>query len=126
MTSDEMLKETAQELEKMLTSKSVLGPSIDIGDKTVIPINRCGFGFGAGGSHGEKGSGDGGGAAGGIDPVALVIVHKDVSGLDGIQVLSLKRSGMAQVVETLSESLAPRVIEAIKSISTAPKENKEK
>jgi uncharacterized spore protein YtfJ len=125
MTSEEMLRETALELEKMLASKNVMGAPMDIGDKTVIPLTRFGFGFGAGGGHGEKGEGEGGGAGGALDPVALVIVHRDLSGLEGIQVLSLKRSGLAQVVETLSESLAPQVIEAIKTMSGKPKEKKE-
>jgi uncharacterized spore protein YtfJ len=125
MTSEEMLRETALELEKMLASKNVMGAPMDIGDKTVIPLTRFGFGFGAGGGHGEKGSGEGGGAGGALDPVALVIVHRDLGGLEGIQVLSLKRSALAQVVEALSESLAPQVIEAIKTMQGTPKEKKE-
>jgi uncharacterized spore protein YtfJ len=124
MTGQEMLKETALELERILASKNVMGAAVDIADKSVIPVARFGFGFGAGGGQGKMGGGEGGGAGGAIEPVALVIVHKDVSGRDGIQVLSLKRNAIAQVIEALSESLAPQVIEAIKAMSVDEKEEK--
>jgi uncharacterized spore protein YtfJ len=125
MTSEEMLKETALELEKLLASKNVMGTPVDIADKAVIPVARFGFGFGAGGGQGKMGGGEGGGAGGGIDPIALVIIHKELIGPEGIQVLSLKRNAVTQIIEALSESLAPQVIEAIKAMSMAEKEKKE-
>ena len=116
-----MLKGTALELEKILQSRNVMGPAIEIGDKAVIPVTRFGFGFGAGGGSGEKGS-SGGGGGGGIEPVAIVVVHKDIRGTEGIRVLSLNRgSPVAQVIEALSESLAPQVIDAIRGMRK-PKE----
>ena len=125
MASEDMLKGTAFELEKILAARNIMGPPVDLGDKAVIPVARFGFGFGAGGSSGEKGGGEGGGAGGGIEPIALVVVHKGVKGAEGIQVLSLrKESPVAQVIEALSESLAPQVIEAIRSMREGPKEKK--
>ena len=125
MTAVEMMKETASELERILASKNVMGDPVDIADKAVIPVARFGFGFGAGGGTGKMGGGEGGGGGGGIDPIALVIVHKDVSGPEGIQVLSLKRNAVAQIIEAVSESLAPQVIEAIKAMSVTEKGEKE-
>ena len=119
-----MLKETALELEKMLASKNVIGSPVDLGDKAVIALTRFGFGFGAGGGHMNQSGGEAGGAGGGIEPIALIIVHKDVTGPEGIKVLSLRWNPVAQVIETLSESLAPQVIEAIKVMTGAQKEKK--
>jgi len=117
-----MLKGTALELEKILQSRNVMGPAIEIGDKAVIPVARFGFGFGAGGGSGGRGGGEGGGAGGAIEPVAIVVVHKDIRGTEGIRVLSLnKESPIAQVIEALSESLAPQVIDALKGMRK-PKE----
>jgi len=117
-----MLKGTALELEKILQSRNVMGPAIEIGDKAVIPVARFGFGFGAGGGSGGRGGGEGGGAGGAIEPVAIVVVHKDIRGTEGIRVLSLnKESPIAQVIEALSESLAPQVIDALKGMKK-PKE----
>ena len=123
MTSEDMMKETASDLEKILAARNIMGPPVDLGDKAVIPVARFGFGFGAGGGSGEKGGGSGGGAGGGIEPVALVVVHRDVKGAEGVQVLSLrKESPVAQVIEALSESLAPQVIDAIRSMREEKKE----
>ncbi|MGB9176737.1 MAG: spore germination protein GerW family protein [Methanoregula sp.] len=119
-----MLRETALELEKIIASKNVIGAPVDIGDKTVIPLSRFGFGFGAGGAHMNQSGGEGSGAGGGIEPIALIVVHKDVRGLEGIKVLSLRWNPVNQVVETLSESLAPQIVEAIKAVTGAPEEEK--
>jgi uncharacterized spore protein YtfJ len=115
MTGEEILKTTVDELEKLLTTKNIIGEPIDLGEKTVIPVARYGFGFGGAGGHGQMGDGTGSGAGGGIEPVALIIVHKDVKGAEGIQVLSLRKANpFSEIIGTLSEQLAPRVIEALK------------
>jgi uncharacterized spore protein YtfJ len=124
LTSEEMLKVTASELEKLFTNKNVVGTPVDLGDKTVITLSRYGFGFGAGGTHMNQTGGEGGGAGGGIEPIALIVVHKDISGPEGIKVLSLRWNPFAQVVEVLSESLAPQVIEAIKVMTGHPTKEK--
>ena len=130
MSNEQMLQETASELKDFLASKNVMGDPLDFGEKVVIPVARFGFGFGAGGSHGKDGGGEGAGGGGGIEPVALVILHKDVKGPEGVQVMSVKKdSAIAQVISAISESLAPQVIDAIKTMSQnkaqAPADKKE-
>ena len=112
-----MLKSTAEQLRESLQPDHVIGKPLDLGDKIVIPVTRFGFGFGAGGSSGkESGQGSGGGA--GIEPVALIILYKDIRGPDGIQVMSLrKESTLVQVVNALSDKVAPQIIEAIKEMT---------
>jgi uncharacterized spore protein YtfJ len=118
MSSEQMLNETACQLKEFLASKNVMGEATDFEEKVVIPIARFGFGFGSGGVQAKDGSGVGAGGGGGIDPVALIILHKDVKGPDGVQVMSLrKESAIAQVISSLSETLAPQVIDAIKSMN---------
>ena len=115
MTGEEMLRTSVDELEKLLTTKNIIGEPIDLGEKSVIPVSRYGFAFGGGGGHGQMGDGSGTGAGGGIEPVALIVVHKDVKGAEGIQVLSLRKANaFSEIIGTLSEQLAPRVIEALK------------
>lgn len=117
MSNEQMLKDTAGELKGFLSSKNVVGEPVDFGDKLVVPVARYGFGFGAAGNHSKDSAGQGAGAAGGIEPVALVILHKDVKGPEGVQVMSLKKdSQIAQVISALSESLAPQLIDAIKTM----------
>jgi len=118
MSNEQMLKETAAELKGFLSSKNVMGDPIDFGDKLVVPVARYGFAFGAGGNHTKDGCGQGAGGGGGIEPVALVILHKDLKGPEGVQVMSLKKdSQIAQVISALGESLAPQLIDAIKTMT---------
>lgn len=116
MSPEDMLKSTAEELRESLQPDNVIGTPVDLGDKLVIPVTRFGFGFGAGGGGGtEGGKGSGGGA--GIEPVALIILYKDVKGPTGIQVMSLrKESTLVQVVNALSDKVAPQIIEAIRQM----------
>ena len=121
MSSEEMLQETASKLKEFLMARNVLGEAIDLGDKVVIPVARFGFGFGAGEGTGKSGGGEGAGGGGGLEPVALIILHKDVKGPEGVQVMSIsKENPIAQVISALSETLAPQVIQAIKSMERKP------
>jgi uncharacterized spore protein YtfJ len=118
MSNEQMLMETASRLKEFLSTDNVMGAPVDLGEKVVIPIARFGFGFGAGGSQGKDGGGQGSGGGGGIEPVALVILHKDVKGPEGVQIMSLKKDNpIAQIISALSETLAPQVIDAIKSMN---------
>lgn len=118
-----MLKSTVEEIRESLQPDNVMGKPVDFGDKLVIPVTRFGFGFGAGGGGGaEGGQGSGGGA--GIEPVALIVIYKNIDGPPGVQVMSLrKESTLVQVVNALSDKVAPQIIEAIKDMQK--KETKE-
>ncbi len=118
MSEEVMLKLTMDELEKLLSPGQIIGKPIDLGDKSVIPVAEFGFGFGAGsGQAAEKGSGVGTGGGGGISPVALIVIHKNIPGVEGIQVLSLrKESSIVRVISTIAESLGPQAIHAMKEM----------
>ena len=81
---ENMLKTALEEIERLLTTKTVVGEPIQVGDNTIVPLVAIGFGFGGGGGTGEnpktpgaKGTGSGAGAGGGIRPIALVVVNKE-------------------------------------------------
>ena len=113
---EKLLKTTADELEKMLSSKTVMGEPVTIGDTTIVPLRSAGFWFGTAGGGGKggekaKGEGEGEGAgtsgAGGVKPVAVLIIDKN-----GVRIEPMKGS-MAQMAEKLSDAL-PKVQEAIR------------
>lgn len=123
MTGEQMLRICADELDRLLSPAHVIGDAIDLGDRSVIVVTEFGFGIGAGGGKGKDSEGEGSGGGGKITPVALILIHKDIRGPEGIQVLSLNRENpVAQIISALSESLAPQVIKAIREMS----ETKEK
>jgi len=116
MSNEAMLKETTNQLREFLATKNVLGSPVDFGEKTVIPVARYGFAFGAVGRHEKEGGSQMAGGGGGIDPVALIVLHRDIAGAEGVQVMSLKKdSAVAQAIAAVSETLAPQVIGAIKA-----------
>ncbi|PUB17480.1 GerW family sporulation protein [Yoonia sediminilitoris] len=72
---EELLKNTVEELDRLLNAKNVLGDPIEKDGSTVIPIVSYGFGFGAGGSDGGKTGNTGGtGGGGGIKPIGAIIL----------------------------------------------------
>ncbi|MEO0997451.1 MAG: spore germination protein GerW family protein [Pseudomonadota bacterium] len=96
------------EIERMLTTKTVVGEPMTIQGHTLIPLISVGFGFGAGGGQGtepKKGSGHGGGTGGGggVKPVAIVIVNDD-----GVRLEPIK-SGTASALEKIAETAGKAV-----------------
>lgn len=111
-----LLKTSADELEKMLSSKTVMGEAATVGDVTIVPLLSAGFWFGAGGLVGkggetskaeDEGSGGGTGGAGDVKAVAMLIFDKN-----GVRVEAMKGS-LAQMTEQVRE-VVPKVEEAIR------------
>jgi len=96
MDIQDPIKTTVEEIRKVLNIENVIGEVIETDDKVMIPITKFGMAFGAGMGEGQgptgQGGGTGAGAGGGagIEPVAMVVVFKGISGPDGVRVLSLK------------------------------------
>lgn len=98
------------EIERMLSTKTVVGDPIIIEGNTLIPLVSVGFGFGVGGcecNDPKKGEGHGGGTGGGggVKPVALVIVNAD-----GVRVEPIK-SSTASALERVAETIGRVVSE---------------
>ena len=81
---ENLVKTTLGEVEKVLSTKTVVGEPITIEGTTLIPLISAGFGFGAGGGSGkgeakQKGEGSGGGTGGGawVKPVAVIVISKE-------------------------------------------------
>ena len=99
-----LLEETSRELEKLLSSKTVVGAPIEAQGRTIIPLISVGFGIGLGGGKGnDRKSGEGSGSAvgfgGGVKPVAVVIA--DAS---GVRVEAIK-GGAATAAEHIAETI---------------------
>lgn len=64
MDVKEILQAISERLQTAATVKSVYGDPVVSGDRTVIPVARVSFGFGAGGRSLADGEGGGGGGGG--------------------------------------------------------------
>lgn len=91
-------------LEKFLTSKTVIGEPIKIGEATLIPFITTSFGLGAGGGDGYEakgahGIGNGSGIGAKISPTAVLVIKGD-----SIQMLPIKKSaGFEKLIEMVPE-----------------------
>ena len=108
---ESLVKTTIAEIEKVLSTKTVVGEPLTLKDITLIPLITAGFGFGAGGGTGKgesktKGEGSGGGTGGGawVKPVAVIVVSPS-----GVKVEPIVGS-LAGAVEKLGETI-PHIIE---------------
>ena len=108
---EKILKATLGEIEKILSTKGVVGDPITFGGHTIIPLSSYGFGFGAGAGGGKEvdkadrsGQGSGSGGGGGIKPVAVVVI-----GPEGVRVEPLKRS-TTDIIDKVGDVVS-RVVE---------------
>jgi uncharacterized spore protein YtfJ len=110
----ESVETLASSLERLISSKTVIGEPITVGDVTIIPIIKAGFGFGSGAGEGSQpirskggeqtGSGTGGGAGGGVAPVAMIVIQ------DGkVEVYSLGQKGMIEKLVDMAPEIMSRM-----------------
>lgn len=93
-----------ENLEKVLTTKTVFGEAITVGDTTLIPVIDIRFGLGTCGGAGDapdKGGGAGyGGGTGGCITASAVIVIKG----EEVQVMQIKKAtNVGKLVEMIPE-----------------------
>lgn len=110
MKVEDILKVITEEITNMISTKTVIGEQITVGDKTIIPVTKVCFGFGSGGGEGkvkigEEGFGGGGGGGGNIQPVAFLVISKE-----DVKVYSLKEKG---IVSQLAD-IIPEIMEKCK------------
>ena len=114
--TEQLLKKTVEELDRLLSAKNVLGAPIEKEGVTIIPLVSYGFGFGAGGGTDQKkGEGAGTGGAGGIKPIGAIVIDKDGTRIEGL------KTTMTSVVEAIGEA-ARKVSERATAKRDAPAE----
>ena len=77
---EKLFKNSTEEMEKLLTAKSVVGEPMVVDGYTIVSFLSLGFGFGAGGGGGkgkDKDNQESEGSGGGVKPVAVIIISKD-------------------------------------------------
>lgn len=114
MGVEETIKEIAGELERIATTKTVVGDPITAAGKTIIPVSKLTMGFGGGGGEGKKekesGYGGGGGAGAKIEPVAFIMLSEDDAKIFRI---SGKGGDVGAILNSLQE-VVPDILEKVK------------
>ena len=113
---ENLIKVCLGEIERMLTTKTVVGEPITVEGNTLIPLVSIGFGFGGVGGSGkgpkEQGEGVGGGTGGGggIKPVGIIVVNKE-----GVRIEPIKGTAI---------SLAEKVADIVGKVMEKREETK--
>ncbi len=107
---EKLVKTSLAEIERILSTKTIIGDPITIGETTIIPVSSIGFGFGAGGGTGKgeksgwgEGTGGGTGGGGGIRPVSIIIINED-----GVKVEPIRGTTIS-ILEKLGEVVGEAV-----------------
>jgi len=93
-----------EKLEKFLTSKTVIGEAIKVGEATLIPFITTSFGLGSGGGDGRDpkgaaGIGGGSGIGARISPTAVLVIKGEQ-----IEMIPIKKNaGFEKLVEMVPE-----------------------
>ena len=91
MSEENNIKNTVNELKNLLDSQSFIGKTIETEDKILIPVMRMGFSFGAGKGLNKDSEKNGAAAVAGIEPLSMVVITKNVKGIEGVRVLNLNK-----------------------------------
>ncbi len=88
--SDNNFKSTVEELFKgmdgFITSKTVVGDAIHVGDTIILPLVDVSFAVGAGaGQTSDKNPGAGGGMGGKMSPSALLVINNGTTKLVSVK-----------------------------------------
>ena len=132
MDINDPIKTTVEEIRKVLNIENVIGETIETDEFLMLPVTRMGMGFGAGMGEGKGqddmgGSGAGAGGAAGIEPIAMVVVHKGVKGPEGIRVMSLKAPDpLSRAIGEISNAAVEIMGEGSKMMKAKGKDKKEK
>lgn len=100
-----LVKTTVDELLKVLATDNVIGETMEVEDKVIIPLTKIGLAFGSGSGSGgimrdQAGSGAGAGGGAGIEPVSVIVAFKDIKGPEGVQILSVRGMGPVSKIIT--------------------------
>ncbi len=111
MNAEGILKTVTEKIAEMISTKTVIGESIIIEGKTIIPVTKVSFGFGSGGGEGkvksgDEGTGGGGGAGAVIQPIGFLVVSNEDVKLFAIQ--------EKDIISKLTEVI-PQILEKFKS-----------
>lgn len=98
---DEVRKQIFDDFKKMITTESVVGEPIYLGDATIVPFVDISFGFGSGAHGGTTSGGAGGGK---VTPTAVLIMKGE-----RVELFSIKNATANGTIDKVI-NMVPEVI----------------
>lgn len=114
-------------MDSFMTTKTVVGDAMQVGDAIILPLVEATFGVGAGAASGDKNKG-GGGMGGKITPSAVLVIQNGTTKLVNIKnqdsvtkLLDMVPDIINKFSKKDSQEMSPEVEEAIKTVSEESK-----
>lgn len=105
MASENNFQSTVESLFKgmdsFISTKTVVGEAITIGDTIILPLVDVSFGVGAGAFLGEKKNNGGGGMGGKVSPSAVLVISNGVTKLVNIR----NQDGLTKILDLVPDFL---------------------
>lgn len=125
MASENNFQSTVESLFKgmdsFITTKTVVGDAITVGETILLPLVDVSFGVGAGAFSGDKKNNGGGGMGGKISPSAVLVISNGVTKLVNIR----NQDGLTKILDMVPDFLN-KFSEGKKEPEAATQESKEK
>ena len=86
-------------MDSFITTKTVVGDAINIGDTIILPLVDVSFGVGAGAFHQDKKNSAGGGLGGKITPSAVLVIQNGTTKLVNIK----HQDGVTKILDMVPE-----------------------
>ena len=124
MASENNFQSTVESLFKgmdsFITTKTVVGDAITVGDTILLPLVDVSFGVGAGAFSGDKKNNGGGGMGGKFSPSAVLVISIGVTKLVNIR----NQDGLTKILDMVPDFLN-KFSEGKKEPEAATQESKE-
>ena len=86
-------------MDSFITTKTVVGDAIHIGDTIILPLVDVSFGVGAGAFNGDKGQNAGGGMGGKIMPSAVLVIQNGQTRLVNVK----NQDGVTKILDLVPD-----------------------
>ena len=94
-TFDNTVEALFKGMENFITTKTVVGDAINLGDTIILPLVDVSFGVGAGASNEEKKNTGGGGMGGKMSPSAVLVIKNGEPKLVNIK----EQDGLTKILD---------------------------
>ncbi len=99
-------------MDSFITTKTVVGEALSIGDTIILPLVEVSFGVGAGAFNQDKKNSAGGGQGGKITPSAVLVIQKSNAKLVNVK----NQDGITKVLD-----MVPELVDRFTSKNTSKK-----
>ena len=128
-TFDTTVESLFKGMDSFITTKTVVGDAVTIGDTIILPLVDVSFGVGAGAFEGDKKNNGGGGLAGKMSPCAVLVIQNgstklvNVKNQDGLtKVLDMVPDFVNKFAGGKKEEVSEKAMETAQEIAAAGEE----